>query len=173
MARAPIQRLADRVAAYFVPAVVLIATGPAQVGTCLGILPFNYALLAFVSVIIIACPCALGLATPAAILVGTAKGAQNGILIKGGESLETAHKLQAVVFDKTGTLTHGKPSVTDIVPPTTIPLSKCFKLQLSLKEDLSILSAAQFYKPPTKKASQFQSLQLVQSNTWTRRNDRI
>lgn len=115
MARAPIQRLADRVAAYFVPAVVLIATAAAAGWYLSGGLPLNFALLAFVSVIIIACPCALGLATPAAILVGTAKGAQNGILIKSGESLETAHKLQVVVFDKTGTLTHGKPSVTDVV----------------------------------------------------------
>lgn len=116
MARAPIQRLADRVSAYFVPAVVVIATVAALGWYFFGGLPLNFALLAFVSVIIIACPCALGIATPAAILVGTAKGAQNGILIKGGEYLEMTHKLQAVVFDKTGTLTQGKPSVTDIVP---------------------------------------------------------
>ena len=115
MARAPIQRLADRVAAYFVPAVVLIAAGVGAGWYLIGSFPLNFAVLAFVSVIIIACPCALGLATPAAILVGTAKGAQNGILIKGGEYLETAHKLQAIVFDKTGTLTQGTPSVTDIV----------------------------------------------------------
>ena len=115
MARAPIQRLADRVAAYFVPAVVLIATAAGAGWYLFGGFPLNFAVLAFVSVIIIACPCALGLATPAAILVGTAKGAQNGILIKGGEYLETAHKLDAIVFDKTGTLTRGTPSVTDIV----------------------------------------------------------
>ena len=115
MAQAPIQRLADRVAAYFVPAVILIATGAALGWYFLGALALNFALLAFVSVIVIACPCALGIATPAAILVGTAKGAQNGILIKGGEYLETAHKLRAIVFDKTGTLTRGKPSVTDII----------------------------------------------------------
>lgn len=115
MARAPIQRLADRVSNYFVPVVVLIAVGAAAGWYLLGAFPVNFALLVFVSVIIIACPCALGLATPAAILVGTAKGAQNGILIKGGEYLETAHKLQVVIFDKTGTLTQGKPSVTDIL----------------------------------------------------------
>jgi Cu+-exporting ATPase len=115
MSRAPIQRLADKVAAYFVPGVILIATIAAIGWYTLGRLPLNFALLVFVSIIIIACPCALGIATPAAILVGTAKGAQNGILIKGGEYLETAHKLQAAVFDKTGTLTEGKPSVTDIV----------------------------------------------------------
>lgn len=115
MARAPIQRLADRVSAYFVPTVILIATGAAVGWYLFGGFPLNFALLVFVSVIIIACPCALGIATPAAILVGTAKGAQNGILIKGGEYLETTHKLQSAVFDKTGTLTQGKPSVTEIV----------------------------------------------------------
>jgi len=115
MAHAPIQRLADKVAGYFVPAVILIAVASALGGYFSDILPLNYAVLAFVSVIVIACPCALGIATPAAILVGTAKGAQNGILIKGGEYLETAHKLQAIVFDKTGTLTRGKPSVTNLI----------------------------------------------------------
>lgn len=116
MAQAPIQRIADKVASYFVPAVVLIATGAALGWFFLGGLALNIALLAFVSVIVIACPCALGIATPAAILVGTANGARNGILIKGGEYLETAHKLQSIVFDKTGTLTRGKPTVTDIIP---------------------------------------------------------
>ncbi len=115
MAHAPIQRLADKVSGYFVPAVILIATGAALGWYFFGDLPLNFAVLAFVSVIVIACPCALGIATPAAILVGTAKGAQNGILIKGGEYLETAHKLQSIVFDKTGTLTRGKPSVTDLI----------------------------------------------------------
>lgn len=115
MAHAPIQRLADKVSGYFVPAVAIIATGAALGWYFFGGLALNFAILAFVSVIVIACPCALGLATPAAILVGTAKGAQNGILIKGGEYLETAQKLQTIVFDKTGTLTRGKPSVTDIM----------------------------------------------------------
>jgi Cu+-exporting ATPase len=117
-AHAPIQRLADTISAYFVPAVVLIAAIAALGWYFLGHLALNFALLAFVSVIVIACPCALGIATPAAILVGTAKGAQNGILIKGGEYLETAHKLEAIVFDKTGTLTKGRPSVTDAIPLT-------------------------------------------------------
>jgi Cu+-exporting ATPase len=116
MARAPIQRLADQISAYFVPAILTLATISGVGWYFLGGLPFNIALLAFVSVIVIACPCALGIATPAAIQVGTGKGAENGILIKGGEYLETAHKLSAVVFDKTGTLTLGKPSVTDVVP---------------------------------------------------------
>jgi Cu+-exporting ATPase len=115
MAHAPIQRIADRISCYFVPSVILIASGAALGWFFFGRLALNFALLAFVSVIVIACPCALGIATPAAILVGTAKGAQNGILIKGGEYLETAHKLQSIVFDKTGTLTRGKPSVTDVI----------------------------------------------------------
>src|SRR5208282_1249854 len=115
MAQAPIQRIADRISGYFVPLVILIATGAALGWYFFGGLPLNFAILVFVSVIIIACPCALGIATPAAILVGTAKGAQNGILIKNGEYLETAHKVQTIVFDKTGTLTRGKPSVTDVI----------------------------------------------------------
>ena len=115
MAQAPIQRIADKVSGYFVPAIILIAIGAALGWYFLGGFPLNFALLVFVSVIVIACPCALGIATPAAILVGTAKGAQNGILIKNGESLETAHRVQTIVFDKTGTLTRGRPSVTDLV----------------------------------------------------------
>lgn len=113
--RAPIQRLADQIAAYFVPAVVITATVSALVWYFSGI-GLNFALLAFVSVIIIACPCALGIATPAALMVGTGKGAENGILIKGGEFLEIAQKIRTLVFDKTGTLTKGQPSVTDVVP---------------------------------------------------------
>jgi len=114
MAHAPIQRVADKVAEYFVPSVILIAIA-AGLGLFFLGQAVNVAILAFVSVIVIACPCALGLATPVAILVGTAKGAQNGILIKGGEYLEMAHKLKILVFDKTGTLTAGTPSVTDVV----------------------------------------------------------
>ena len=112
--KAPIQRFADAISAYFVPAVVALS-----IATFAGWLALGYgfvpAMLAAVAVIVIACPCALGLATPTAIMVGTGKGAEFGILIKGGEALETAHKLDSVVFDKTGTLTHGKPVVTDIV----------------------------------------------------------
>lgn len=118
--KAPIQRLADVVAGYFVPVVILLAVLTFIVWMIFGPAPaLTPALLNFVAVMIIACPCALGLATPTAILVGTGKGAQNGILIKGGESLETAHKLDTVIFDKTGTLTKGEPVVTDVaaLPP--------------------------------------------------------
>jgi Cu+-exporting ATPase len=112
--KAPIQRLADKVAGIFVPAVIGIAVITFFIWYLSG-QPFTMAMLAFVGVLIIACPCALGLATPTAIIVGTGKGAEKGILIKGGESLETAHKINTIVFDKTGTLTEGKPSVTDII----------------------------------------------------------
>jgi Cu+-exporting ATPase len=114
--RAPIQKLADRVAAYFVPAVIIIALSSALAWYFIGNIGLQFSLLAFVSVTVIACPCALGIATPAALLVGTSKGAQNGILIKGGDHLEIAHKTTTMVFDKTGTLTVGEPSVTDVIP---------------------------------------------------------
>jgi len=116
VARAPIQRLADRVASVFVPAVVLIASLTFLVWKFVYHDSIAQSLVFFIAVLIIACPCALGIATPAAIMVGTGKGAENGLLIKGGEYLEKAHKLTTVVFDKTGTLTKGMPSVTDVVP---------------------------------------------------------
>jgi len=111
----PIARLADIIAGYFVPAVIGIAIITFGIWYFLGPAPaLTYAVLNFVAVLIIACPCALGLATPTSIMVGTGKGAESGVLIRGGEALETAHKLKAIVLDKTGTLTEGKPSVTDI-----------------------------------------------------------
>jgi Cu+-exporting ATPase len=114
-ARAPVERLADRVSGYFVTVVVSIAL--VAFATWFFIAGnFVQGFTAFISVLIIACPCALGLATPAAIIVGTGKGAENGILIKGGEYLEKTYKLQTIVFDKTGTLTKGVPSVTNVVP---------------------------------------------------------
>ncbi|HYM41054.1 MAG TPA: copper-translocating P-type ATPase, partial [Thermoplasmata archaeon] len=116
ISRAPIQRLADKVASVFVPAVITIAAVSALAWLVAFGKPVPFALTIFIAVIIIACPCALGLATPAAIMVGTGKGAENGLLIKGGEYLEKAHKLTTVVFDKTGTLTKGKPAVTDAIP---------------------------------------------------------
>lgn len=114
--RAPIQAFADRISAWFVPAVIIIAIMTFVVWFFIFGSTLSFALMAFTAVIVIACPCALGLATPTAIMVSTGKGAQNGILIKGGEPLEMACKVRAIVFDKTGTLTNGKPEVTDVVP---------------------------------------------------------
>ena len=114
--KAPIQRLADIISSRFVPAVVGVA-----ILTFLGWYftadPGNFtrALINMTAVLVIACPCALGLATPTSIMVGTGKGAENGILIKGGEHLENAHKLQVIVLDKTGTITKGEPELTDIL----------------------------------------------------------
>jgi len=114
--KAPIQRLADVISSYFVPIVISFAIATFVIWFNFGPFPsLIFALLTFVAVMIIACPCALGLATPTAVMVGTGKGAENGILIKGGESLETAHKLDTIVFDKTGTLTKGEPEITDLV----------------------------------------------------------
>jgi Cu+-exporting ATPase len=114
--KAPIQRLADVISGIFVPIVLIIAV--ASFVVWFDVMPpgerVRMGLLAFVSVLIIACPCALGLATPTAIMVGTGKGATSGVLVKGGESLETAHKLDTLVLDKTGTITKGKPELTDI-----------------------------------------------------------
>jgi Cu+-exporting ATPase len=115
LSRAPIQRIADRISAYFVPVILFIGVITFLLWDFGFGASFGFSLTAFIAVVIVACPCAMGIATPAAILVGAAKGAQNGILIKGGEYLEKARELQAIVFDKTGTLTNGKLVVTDIV----------------------------------------------------------
>lgn len=113
--KAPISKLADRVAGYFVPAVILIAV-IAAAGWALAGHDISFVLTVFVSVLVIACPCALGLATPTAIMVGTGVGANNGVLIKSGEALEITHKIDTVVLDKTGTVTEGKPRVIEIIP---------------------------------------------------------
>lgn len=115
--KAPIQRLADLVSSYFVPIVIMLAFFTFGIWYIFGSQPaFLFAMLNTVAVLIIACPCAMGLATPTAIMVGTGKGAEHGILIKDAESLEIAHKVNVIIFDKTGTLTKGKPEVTDILP---------------------------------------------------------
>ena len=113
--KAKLEKMVDQVAKYFVPAIVIIAIGVFLGWYFIGNAGLTYSLLAFVSVMIIACPCALGLATPAALMMGAGKGAENGILYKGGEYIEIASKVNTVVFDKTGTLTAGRPSVTDIM----------------------------------------------------------
>jgi Cu+-exporting ATPase len=114
--KAPIQRLADLVASYFVPVAVFVAIGTFVIWFDFGPAPaFTFALVSAVSVLIIACPCALGLATPLSIMVGTGKGAENGVLIRSAGALETAHKLNTIVLDKTGTITKGAPALTDVV----------------------------------------------------------
>jgi P-type Cu+ transporter len=117
--KARIQRMADQVAKYFVPSIIAVALAAGLGWYFIGSIGLTFSLLAFVSVIIIACPCALGIATPAALMMGSGKAAQNGILFKGGEYLEIAKKVKIIVFDKTGTLTVGKPSVTDIIDLTS------------------------------------------------------
>jgi Cu+-exporting ATPase len=115
--KAPIQRLADRISGVFVPVVMVLAAATFVVWFFLGPEPtLTFALLNTVAVLIIACPCAMGLATPTSIMVGTGKGAESGILVKGGEALEGARKLNAVILDKTGTLTSGEPVLTDVIP---------------------------------------------------------
>lgn len=126
--KAPIAKMADIIAGYFVPVVITLAL-VAAVGWKLYGESNIFALTIFISVLVIACPCALGLATPTAIMVGTGKGAEYGVLIKSGEALETAHRIETVVFDKTGTITEGKPKVTDIV--TSENISEEYLLQIA------------------------------------------
>ncbi|MBU5675758.1 cadmium-translocating P-type ATPase [Alkaliphilus sp. MSJ-5] len=128
--KAPIAKMADIISGYFVPIVIGIAIIAGAIWYLTGS-SLNFALTIFISVLVIACPCALGLATPTAIMVGTGKGAEYGVLIKGGEALETAHQVKTVVFDKTGTITEGKPKVTDIVVQEGIT-----------KEELLLLAAS-------------------------------
>lgn len=131
--KAPIAKMADIIAGYFVPVVVVIAivSGLSWLIAGKGTV---FSLTVFISVLVIACPCALGLATPTAIMVGTGKGAENGILIKGGEALETTHKINTIVFDKTGTITEGKPVVTDIVVMDNINEDELLKVAASAEK---------------------------------------
>jgi Cu+-exporting ATPase len=128
---APVQRLADQVTQYFVPAVVAVAVA-AFVGWWIAG-SFPQGLLSFIAVLIISCPCALGVATPAALMVGVGKGAEAGILIRGAEVLERARKLTTVVFDKTGTLTRGEPAVTDVVPLSSVADMEVLRLAAAVE----------------------------------------
>jgi Cu+-exporting ATPase len=128
--KAPIAQMADIVSGYFVPVVCVIAL-IAFLAWFLTGESLAFSLTIFISVLVIACPCALGLATPTAIMVGTGKGAENGILIKGGEALETAHKITTIVFDKTGTITEGKPEVTDIITVGGIERDRLLRIAAS------------------------------------------
>jgi P-type Cu+ transporter len=132
--KAPIQRFADKVASIFVPVVMAIALVTFAIWYF--VVPgavFSRALLNFVSVLIIACPCAMGLATPTAVMVGTGLGAENGILIKGGESLERACRITTVVFDKTGTLSKGTPEVTDVIPASSVSRREVIETAVSIE----------------------------------------
>ena len=128
--KAPIAQMADIVSGYFVPIVVAIAA-LAFAGWLIAGESFAFALTMFISVLVIACPCALGLATPTAIMVGTGKGAEHGILIKSGEALETAHKVDTIVLDKTGTITEGKPEVTDLIAAEDITEERLLQIAAS------------------------------------------
>jgi Cu+-exporting ATPase len=131
--KAPIAKMADIISGYFVPVVMAIAViaGLAWYPSGMSVI---FSLTIFISVLVIACPCALGLATPTAIMVGTGKGAEHGVLIKGGEALETAHKIQTIVFDKTGTITEGKPVVTDIIPTGMVDETELLRLSASAEK---------------------------------------
>ena len=162
--KAPIQRVADLVSSYFVPIVLMLAVATFVLWYIFGPVPvLTYALLNMIAVLIIACPCAMGLATPTAIMVGTGKGAEHGILIKDAESLELAHKIDTVVFDKTGTLTKGMPEVTDIVVISgdrVSALSGAASLEKGSEHPLAeaIIKKAEAEKADVRKVEQFKAL---------------
>ncbi len=163
--KAPIQRLADIISAYFVPAVIVVATITFILWYFWGPVPaLTFALLNFVAVLIIACPCALGLATPTAIMVGTGKGAENGILIRSGEALETAHKIRAIILDKTGTLTQGQPVVTDVVAAAGFKEEELLMIAASAERGSehplgeSIVNAAKEKSLPLADATEFNAI---------------
>ena len=132
--RAPIQRLADRVTGWFVPVVLLIAVVTFAIWLAFGPEPrVTFGLVAFITVLIIACPCAMGLATPTAIMVGTGKGAEAGVLIRGGEALEQAHRVDTIIFDKTGTLTRGRPQLADVVPAAGVDPAEVLRIAAAVE----------------------------------------
>lgn len=163
--KAPIQRLADVVSSYFVPIVIMLAFATFGLWYIFGPQPsFLYAMLNTVAVLIIACPCAMGLATPTAIMVGTGKGAEQGILIRDAESLEIASKVKTIVFDKTGTLTQGKPEVTDLMPVGKTTKDELLRLAASLEKGSehslaeAILSKAEEQKLTLSAVTNFQAV---------------
>jgi len=159
--KAPIQLLADKVSFYFVPAVILIATLSLIIWLLVG-QSFAFALTSFVAVLIIACPCALGLATPTAVMMGTGLAAQNGILIKNAKALEMARSINMVIFDKTGTLTKGEPEVTDIVEILN-PKSEILKLAASVEKNSEHPLAQAIVNKATKENVQLEEIQDFQA----------
>ncbi len=161
--KAPIAKVADTVSGYFVPIVCLIAVA-AGVIWFIVTHDLEFSLKIFISVLVIACPCALGLATPTAIMVGTGKGAEKGILIKGGEALEIAHKINTIILDKTGTITEGKPQVTDIIVVEDVTEDKILKIAASAEKGSehplgkAILNEAESRHMNLLKMSEFKSL---------------
>lgn len=161
--KAPIAQMADIVSGYFVPAVFVIATVSALLWYIGGHTPV-FALTTFIAVLVIACPCALGLATPTAIMVGTGKGAEYGVLIKGGEALETTHKINTIVFDKTGTITEGKPEVTDILTVEGTDMEELLRLAASAEKGSehplgeAIVRKAERGKLPLAKVDKFNAI---------------
>jgi Cu+-exporting ATPase len=163
--KAPIQRLADVIASYFVPVVIGIAIITFIIWYFVGPAPaLTFAILNFVAVLIIACPCALGLATPTAIMVGTGKGAEHGILIRSGEALERAHQINTVLLDKTGTLTRGEPAVTDIIAVPSSSRDEVLRLAASAERvsehplAAAIVKAASEKKLEVSPASDFRAI---------------
>ncbi len=160
--RAPVARLADVVSGYFTVSVLAIAAVTFLVW--LAFAPLSFALVNFVAVLIIACPCALGLATPTAIMVGTGRGAERGILIKGGEALEAAARIDTVIFDKTGTITRGAPEVTDVIPASGFTAAELLRLAASAERDSehplgqAIVAHAKALSIPLEQAADFRAI---------------
>jgi Cu+-exporting ATPase len=160
--RAPVARLADVVSGYFTVSVLAIAAVTFVVW--LAFAPLSFALVNFVAVLIIACPCALGLATPTAIMVGTGRGAERGILIKGGEALEAAARIDTVIFDKTGTITRGAPEVTDVIPASGFTAAGLLRLAASAERDSehplgqAIVAHAKALSIPLEQAADFRAI---------------
>lgn len=163
--KAPIQRIADQISSYFVPIVIILAFATFALWYSFGPNPsFIFAMLNTVAVLIIACPCAMGLATPTAIMVGTGIGAEKGILIKDAESLEIAHKVNTIIFDKTGTLTNGKPEVTDIIPVNKFSENEVLQIAASIEKGSehslaeAIVKSAESKKIDLEKISNFKAI---------------
>ena len=162
--KAPIQRYADLISSYFVPAVIFIALLTFTTWFSLVHADLGFAIIAAVAVLVIACPCALGLATPTAIMVGTGKGAEHGILIKGGEALETAHKIKAIIFDKTGTITKGKPELTNLISIGENSKEKILQIAASIEKVSehplaeAIVNYAKSKKVTLKKSTDFKAI---------------
>ncbi|NLL49749.1 MAG: heavy metal translocating P-type ATPase [Eubacteriaceae bacterium] len=160
--KAPISKLADKISGIFVPVVIIIALAATVVWLIAGA-EFNFALSVGISVLVISCPCALGLATPVAIMVGTGKGASNGILIKSAEALENTHRIDTVILDKTGTLTEGSPRVTDVITAKNISQKHLLQIAASLEASSehplaqAVLSYAKEHSIPIKETQNFQA----------------